>query len=98
MRHKLYRAISKVQDNAVLSGDVELDSSYTSINLKGTSHLKICIVAAIDEHDQMLFKISGLGRESFKILDQYKTSAGISGLDRIQEETEIHTGHEKVEA
>ena len=36
MRHKLYKAISKVQENAVLSGDVELDPSYTSINLKGT--------------------------------------------------------------
>lgn len=99
MRHKLYKAISKVQENAVLSGDVELDPSYTSINLKGTepanmprmskhrgkhkatpyfhhipgtSHHKICIVAAIDEHDQMLFKIGGLGRESFKILNQYR--------------------------
>ena len=29
---------------------------------------------------------------------QYKTSAGISGLDCIQEEAEIYTGHEKVEA
>lgn len=29
---------------------------------------------------------------------QYKTSAGISGLDRIQEEDEICTEHEKVEA
>ena len=99
MRHKLYKAISKVQENAVLSGDVELDPSYTSINLKGTepenmprmskhrgkhkatpyfhhipgtSHHKICIVAAIDEHDQMLFKIGGLGRESFQILNQYR--------------------------
>ena len=36
----------------------------------------------------MLFKIGGLGRESFKILIQHKTSAGISGLGRIQEETE----------
>ena len=57
-------------------------------HLKGTSHHKICIVAATDEHDQMLFKIGGLGRESFKILIQHKTSAGISGLGRIQEETE----------
>ena len=99
MRHKLYKAISKVQENAVLSGDVELDPSYTSINLKGTepanmprmskhrgkhkatpyfhhipgtSHHKICIVAAIDENDQMLFKIGGLGRESFQILNQYR--------------------------
>ena len=72
MRHKLYKAISKVQENAVLSGDAELDPSYTSINLEGTSHHKICIVAAIDEHDNMLFKIGGLGRESFQILNQYR--------------------------
>ncbi|MGN8628054.1 hypothetical protein, partial [Bulleidia sp. HCP3S3_C9] len=32
-----------------------------------------------------------------KAWSQYKTSAGISGLDRIQEEAEIYTGHEKVE-
>ena len=37
MRHKLYKAISKVQENAVLSGDVELDPSYTKINLKAQS-------------------------------------------------------------
>ena len=30
------------------------------------------IVAAIDEHDNMLFKIGGLGRESFQILNQYR--------------------------
>lgn len=30
--------------------------------------------------------------------NQYKTSAGISGLNHIQEETEIHVGQEKVEA
>ena len=72
MRHKLYKAISKVQENVVLSGDAELDPSYTSINLEGTSHHKICIVAAIDEHDNMLFKIGGLGRESFQILNQYR--------------------------
>ena len=72
MRHKLYKAISKVQENVVLSGDAELDPSYTSINLEGTSHHKICIVAAIDEHDNMLFKIGGLGRKSFQILNQYR--------------------------
>lgn len=41
-------------------------------SISGTSHHKICIVAAIDEHDQMLFKIGGLGRESFQILNQYR--------------------------
>lgn len=35
-------------------------------HLKGNSHLKNCIVAAIDEHDQMLLKICGLGRESIQ--------------------------------
>ena len=30
IRHKLYRAISKVQENTVLNGDVELDSSCTN--------------------------------------------------------------------
>lgn len=78
MRRKLYKAISKVQENVVLSGDVELNPSYTNINLKGTSHHKNCIVAAIDEHDQMFFKICGLRRKSFKILNHYKTSAEIS--------------------
>ena len=105
MRHKLYKAISKVQENVVLSGDVELNPSYTNINLKGTkpknmprmskhrrkhkstpyfhhlkgtSHHKNCIVDAIDEHDQMFFKICGLGRKRFKILNHYKTSAEIS--------------------
>ena len=72
MRHKLYKAISKAQENVVLSSNFELDPSYTRINLKGTSHHKICIVSAIDENDNMLFKIGGLGRESFKILNQYR--------------------------
>ncbi len=99
MRHKLYKAISKIQKNVILSGNIELDPSYTKINLKGTephnmprmskhrgkhktspyshhltgtSHHKICVVAAIDEKDNMLFKIGGLGRESFQILNQYK--------------------------
>ena len=57
MRHKLYKAISKVQENAVLSGDVELDPSYTSINLKGTEpenmHM-ICIATVIDEHTKII--------------------------------------------
>lgn len=35
MRQKLYKAISKVNDNAILRGKIELDSAYTKINLKG---------------------------------------------------------------
>ena len=102
MRHKLHQAASRIQNETVLSGEVELDPTYTSINLKGTkpknmprlskrrgkrryrqsslygnalpgtSHHKVCIVAAIDEHDNMLFKVGGLGRESFSILNQFR--------------------------
>ncbi len=36
MRHKLFKAISKVNDNVILHGLIELDSVYTKINLKGT--------------------------------------------------------------
>lgn len=101
MRHKLYQAASKIQRNVVLHGEVELDPTYTSINLKGTkpdnmprfskhrgksrlhksskdtkklnglSHHKVCIVTAIDEHDNMLYHVGGLGRESFEILNQF---------------------------
>ena len=37
MRHKLYKAISKVNDNVILYCFIKLDSAYTKINLKGTS-------------------------------------------------------------
>lgn len=98
MRHKLYQASSRIQNESRLSGEVELDPTYTNINLKGTkpenmpriskhrgkgrlkkgslsgiSHHKVCIVAAIDEHDNMLFKVGGLGRESFEILNQFNS-------------------------
>jgi hypothetical protein len=36
MRHKLYDALSDIQDNVVLSGEIELDPTYEKINLKGT--------------------------------------------------------------
>ena len=36
MRHKLYAAISIIQDQVVLEGNIELDPAYTKINLKGT--------------------------------------------------------------
>ena len=35
MCHKLYQAISKVNNNVILRGQIELDSAYTRINLKG---------------------------------------------------------------
>ena len=36
MRHKLYAAVSIIQDQVVLEGNIELDPTYTKINLKGT--------------------------------------------------------------
>lgn len=99
MRHKLYKAASKIQNEVVLSGDIELGPTYTSINLKGTkpknmpryskhrgksrkstsssklrgiNHHKVCIVTAIDENDNILYKVGGLGRESADILNRFR--------------------------
>ena len=36
MRHKLYAAVSSIQEKVVLNGNIELDPAYTKINLKGT--------------------------------------------------------------
>ena len=99
MRHKLYKAASRIQKDVKLKGLVELDPSYTSINLKGTkpenmpraskhrghksksvysrhlrgiSNHKVCLLTAIDENDNMVFKIAGLGEESKDKLDVFK--------------------------
>ena len=99
MRHKLYKAASKIQKDVKLKGLIELDPSYTSINLKGTkpenmpraskhrgnksksvyskhlrgiSNHKVCLLAAIDENDKMIFKIAGLGQESKDKLEENK--------------------------
>lgn len=83
MRHKLYQAASRVQNQSILSGEVELDPTYSKHRgkgryrkqassgntLLGLNHHKVCIVAAIDEHDNMFFKVGGLGRETFDILN-----------------------------
>ena len=96
MRHKLYKAIGEIMDSS-LSGLVELDPTYESINLKGsrpenmpriskrrgknnsrkgirgiTDH-DICIVAAVDEHDNMFLRIAGLGMESKEKLEQFSS-------------------------
>ena len=34
--------------------------------LRGLSHHKVCIAAAIDEYDNILYRVSGLGKESFE--------------------------------
>ncbi len=44
-----------------------------SKKLRGISHHKICLVTAIDEKDNMLFKIAGLGVERAELLDQFKS-------------------------
>ena len=91
MRHKLYEAISHLQNNVQLSGNIEFDPAYTKINLKGTkkenmprmskhrgkhktsiygksiagiSSHKVCILTAVDENDNILLRIGGLGPES----------------------------------
>ena len=38
MRHKLYHAASEIMGHQELSGEVEIDTQYKSINLKGTRH------------------------------------------------------------
>ena len=35
MRHKLYHAASEIMGHQKLSGEVEIDTQYKSINLKG---------------------------------------------------------------
>lgn len=101
MRHKLYNAINKEQFQEKLTGRVEVDSTYTSINLagfqaknmprqskkrgkhksnssykslRGLSHHKICIVSAVDEKDNIVFKIAGLGPEALEMYEQIHDS------------------------
>ncbi len=100
MRHKLYKAASRIQRDVKLKGLIELDPSYTNINLKGTkpknmprfskhrgsksksvytrhirgiSSHKVCLFAAIDENDHMMFQIAGLGKESQDKLDKFSS-------------------------
>lgn len=86
LRRRLQRAcLDYVEGSIRLSGTVQVDSSYTKINLKGTkesdmprkskrrgngaqysgiSHHKVCISAAIDENDNCIMAVTGLGPES----------------------------------
>ena len=96
MRHKLYKAVEEIMDKK-LSGQIELDPTYESINLKGTKPRNmprfskkrgknnsrngirgitdhdVCIIAAVDEHDNMFLKIAGLGMESQDKLEQFSS-------------------------
>ena len=91
IRHKVLLALESFINNIMLSGKIQSDEKYFSINLKGTkkenmprfskkrtstsspyrgiSHHKICVVSSIDENDNLLLKITGLGRCTTKMLE-----------------------------
>ena len=95
LRHKVLYALKKFVENIKLSGNIQSDEKYFSINLKGTkkanmpryskkrtstsssyrgiSHHKVCVVSSIDENDNLLLKIVGLGRCT---IDMLKNSLG----------------------
>lgn len=84
LRHKVLYALKTFIKSISLSGKIQSDEKYFSINLKGTkpinmpryskkrtsttspyrgiSHHKICVVSSIDENDNLLLEIVGLGR------------------------------------
>ncbi len=98
-RQRLYSMASVKMEDVQLKGQLEVDSTYTKINLSGTrpenmprlskkrgrkspvvgefkslrglSHHKICIMTAIDEYDHILYRVSGLGQETFAKYEQY---------------------------
>lgn len=96
LRHKVLYALKCYIKNIKLSGKIQSDEKYFSINLKGTkpqnmpryskkrtstnspyrgiSHHKICVVSSIDENDNLLLEIAGLGRCT---TDMLKKSLGL---------------------
>ena len=100
-RQRLYSMASVLMEDVCLSGQIELDSTYSKINLSGTrpqnmpriskkrgkkapvvgefhslrglSHHKVCIVTGIDENDNILYRVSGLGMESVDKYEQYSS-------------------------
>ena len=92
LRHKVLYALKHFIENINLSGEIQSDEKYFSINLKGTkpknmpryskkrtstnspyrgiSHHKICVVSSIDENDNLLLKIVGLGRCTTDMLNK----------------------------
>ena len=96
LRHKVLYALKTFINDIKLSGEIQSDEKYFSINLKGTktenmpryskkrtsttspyrgiSHHKICVVSSIDENDNLLLKIVGLGRCTTEML---KDSLGL---------------------
>ena len=91
VRHKVLLALNTFIKNIKLSGEIQSDEKYFSINLKGTktknmprfskkrtsvsspyrgiSHHKICVVSSIDENDNLLLQITGLGRCTTNMLE-----------------------------
>lgn len=47
-------------------------TSGTHKSLSGISHHKICLITAVDDKDNILFKIAGLGSERREILNQFR--------------------------
>ena len=110
-RHRLYSMADYKKAELILSGQVEVDATYTRINLAGTrpenmpryskrrgkkgkivgefkalrglSHHKICIVTAVDENDNILYRVSGLGQETLEKYEQY--SDQFSGTTMISD-------------
>lgn len=96
LRHKVLYALKTFIKSIRLSGKIQSDEKYFSINLKGTkpinmprytkkrtsttspyrgiSHHKICVVSSIDENDNLLLEIVGLGRCT---TDMLKDSLGL---------------------
>ena len=96
LRHKVLCALKSFINSIKLSGDIQSDEKYFSINLKGTkpdnmpryskkristkspyrgiSHHKICVVSSIDDNDNLLLEIVGLGRCT---TDMLKNSLGV---------------------
>lgn len=92
LRHKVLCALQQFIDNIKLSGKIQSDEKYFSINLKGTkpsnmpryskkrtsikssyrgiSHHKVCVVSSIDENDNLILKIVGLGRCTTEMLKE----------------------------
>lgn len=91
LRHKVLFALKTFIENIKLSGEIQSDEKYFSINLKGTkpenmpryskkrtstsspyrgiSHHKICVVSSIDENDNLILQITGLGRCTKQMLE-----------------------------
>lgn len=92
LRHKILYSLKKFVENIKLSGNIQSDEKYFSINLKGTktnnmpryskkrtskgngirgiSHHKVCVVSSIDENDNLILKIVGLGRCTTNMLKE----------------------------